>query len=112
MEADMIDAAGTMWILIAVIGAVILAFGLFYASQQAKDAPRDAVTLRLKREQTKENFSDAAVEEKPIFSDVEKKQPLSADIVADTPRKKRRPRVSKQATSRRRQTHPSSHATH
>ena len=110
----MIDAAGTMWILIAVIGAVLLAFGLFYASQQAKDAPRDAVTLRLKREQTKENFSDAAVEEKPIFSDAEKQpeqQPMSAEGVAATPKKKRRPRVSKQA-SRRRQTHPSSHVTH
>jgi hypothetical protein len=110
MEADMIDAAGTMWILIAVIGAVMLALALFYASQQAEDAPRDAVTLRLKREKTKENFSDAAVEEKPIFSDAEKKQP--ADAVADTPRKKRRPRVGKQATSRRRDAQPPSHTTH
>lgn len=107
----MIDAAGTMWILIAVIGAVLLAVGLFYASQQAEDAPRDAVTLRLKREQIKENFSDAVVEEKPIFSDTEK-QPLAADAVADAPKKKQRPRIAKQATSRRRETHPTSHASH
>ena len=100
----MIDAGGTMWILIAVIGAVLLALGLFYASQQAKDAPRDAVTLRLKREKPKENYSVAAVEKKPVSSEAGNEEAA--------PKKKRRPRIGKQAPSRRRETHPPSHTTH
>ena len=120
----MIDAAGTLWILISVVGAVILALGLFYASQQARDAPRDAVTLRLKREKTRENFSGAAVEEKPIFGEGEAKPDLmkaeieQAEVKKEVKKpvkvaaKKRRPRVARQSRSRRSEARPSSHAVH
>ena len=111
----MIDASGTLWILIAVVSAVILALGLLYASQQAEDVPRDAVTLRLKRKQTKENFSDTAVQEKPLFAESEAKpEPMKAEVAeaeAKKPRK-RRPRVSRQAHPRRGDTRPSSHTMH
>jgi hypothetical protein len=102
MEAQMIDAGGAFWILITVIGAVILALGLFYASQQAKNAPRDPETLRLKREATEENFSAAAVEEKPIFA-------RTAPEKTSKP-KERRPRIGKSHRTRRSAPRPSTHA--
>lgn len=112
----MIDAGGTMWILIAVVGAVVLALGLFYASQQAKEAPRDAVTLNLKDEMTRQNFSEEAVEEKPLFAEAEAKpEPMKVEVEARKPVKtaarKRRPRIGKQRT-RRNEERPSSHAVH
>ena len=111
----MIDASGTLWILIAVVGAVILALGLLYASQQSEDAPRDAVTLRLKRKRTKENFSDAAVEAQPVFAESEAKPELMkaevAEVEVKKPRK-RRPRLSKRASPRRDEGRSSSHTLH
>ena len=112
----MIDASGTLWILIAVVGAVILALGLLYASQQSEEAPRDAVTLRLRRKKTKENFSDAAVEEKPVFGETEaRSEPMKAEVdeaeVVKKPRK-RRARVAQQAQPRRDEVRPPSHTVH
>lgn len=98
----MIDAGGAFWILIAVVGAALLAMGLLYASQQAKNASRDAETLRLKREATRENFSDAAVEEKPIFADTVPEKTSKP--------KKRRPRIGKNPRTRRGAPRPSTHA--
>lgn len=108
----MIDAGGTMWILIAVVGAAVLALGLFYASQQAKEAPRDAVTLNLKDEMTRQNFSDDAVEEKPLFAEAEATpEPMKVEVESRKPARKRRPRIGKQRT-RRSEERPSSHAVH
>ena len=111
----MIDAGGTLWILIAVVGAVILVLGLLYASQQAEDAPRDAVTLRLKRKRTKENFSDAAVEEKPVFAESEARpEPMKAEVAEAEVRKAKKPgpRLSKLVHRRRDEGRQSQHTLH
>jgi hypothetical protein len=102
MEADMIDAGGVLWFTITVVGAIILALGILLSSQRAKHAPRDAETLRRKREATRANFSDEAVEEKPIFGETE-------PIPEVAPQKKQRPRVARKAGMRRPERQPDDH---
>ena len=104
METDMIDAGGTLWFIITVAGAVILALGILLSAQKARHAPRDAETLRQKREATRENFSDDAVEEKPIFGEATPEPDPGAER-----QKKQRPRVARKGAARRPERQPTDH---
>ncbi|MGE0006532.1 MAG: hypothetical protein AB7S92_13170 [Parvibaculaceae bacterium] len=65
----MLDLAGTWWAAIIVLSTTILGAGLGYGVWAARHAPRDARTLQKKDAATRENYNDAAVEERPILKD-------------------------------------------
>lgn len=66
---NMLDLAGTWWALIIILSTTILGAGLGYGVWAARHAPRDAKTMRKKDAATRENYSDHAVEERPIFKE-------------------------------------------
>jgi hypothetical protein len=68
-EAAMIDLAGGLGMVITVLFVVILGAGLAYGIWASRHAPRDPVTLKRKDEATRENFSEKAVEERPLLGD-------------------------------------------
>jgi len=65
----MIDLGGALGMTITVLFVAILAAGLAYGIWASGHAPRDPLTMRRKNQATRENFSDDAVEEKPLLRD-------------------------------------------
>jgi hypothetical protein len=65
----MLDLAGTWWALVIVLSTTILGAGLGYGIWAARHAPRDRKTMREKDAATRENYSDHAVEERPILKE-------------------------------------------
>jgi hypothetical protein len=65
----MIDLGGGLAMVITVLFVVILGAGLAYGIWASRHAPRDPATLKRKDEATRENFSENAVEEKPLLGD-------------------------------------------
>jgi len=68
-EAAMIDLGGGLGMVITVLFVVILSAGLAYGIWASRHAPRDPATLKRKDEATRENFSEKAVEERPLLGD-------------------------------------------
>jgi len=65
----MIDLGGALGLAITVLFVCILAAGIAYGIWASRHAPRDPVTMRRKNKATRENFSERAVEEKPLLGD-------------------------------------------
>jgi hypothetical protein len=64
-----IDLGGALGMAITVLFVCILAAGIAYGIWASRNAPRDRVTMQRKNRATRENFSEYAVEEKPLLGD-------------------------------------------
>jgi flagellar basal body-associated protein FliL len=65
----MIDLGGGLWMIITVLFVCLLAAAMAYGIWASRNAPRDAVTMERKNKATRENFSEDAVEERPLLGD-------------------------------------------
>jgi hypothetical protein len=64
----MADLGGSLWALITIGFVVVLAAGLAYGTFMWRRAPRDPLTMARKDAATRRNYSEDAVEERPILS--------------------------------------------
>jgi len=69
----MIDLGGGLGLIITVLSVCILAAGLAYGIWASRKAPRDPLTMQRKNAATRANFSEDAVEEKPLLGDGERR---------------------------------------